>query len=158
MPDVSKLVRRTLANGLEVLLYPTFDAPVATFQVWYRVGSRDELPGITGASHWVEHMMFKGTETVGPGKVMLHVNQNGGELNAFTSYDFTAYHETLPADRIGMAIAIEADRMTNLVMAITMTVSAPSDERSAAKTDRLSAFDVDIARTLVSPKVDPLPS
>src|SRR3954466_12784538 len=116
MPDRSSLVQTVLPNGLEVLLYPSFDAPVASFQVWYRVGSRNERPGLTGASHWVEHMMFKGTEAVASGQLMLQVNQNGGELNAFTSYDFTAYHETLPADRIAMAVQLEADRMSNLLI------------------------------------------
>jgi zinc protease len=137
MPDVAKLVRRTLANGLDVLLYPTFDAPVATFQVWYRVGSRDELPGITGASHWVEHMMFKGTERIGPGQIMLQINENGGELNAFTSYDYTAYHETMPADRIGIAIAIEADRMTGLLIDPEETAS----ERTVILSERQGALN-----------------
>ena len=99
MADIQNLRRSTLGNGLEVLLYPSFDAPVASFWVFYRVGSRNELPGITGVSHWVEHMMFKGTPNVGSGELMLRVNRNGGELNAFTSYDYTAYHQTLPADR-----------------------------------------------------------
>jgi zinc protease len=101
---MNNLRRSTLSNGLEVLLYPSFDAPVASFWVFYRVGSRNETPGITGVSHWVEHMMFKGTSDVGPGELMLRVNQNGGEINAFTSYDYTAYHETLPADRVGLAV------------------------------------------------------
>ena len=116
MTDITNLRRTRLPNGLEVLLYPSFDAPVASFQVWYRVGSRNELPGITGVSHWVEHMMFKGTPSVPLGQVMVLVNQNGGELNAFTSFDFTAYHETLPADRVQMAVEIEADRMVNLLI------------------------------------------
>jgi zinc protease len=114
MADISNLRRTTLENGLDVLLYPSFDAPVASFWVFYRVGSRNELPGHTGVSHWVEHMMFKGTEKIGPGEIMQRVNRNGGELNAFTSYDYTAYHETLPADRIEIAIEIEADRMSGL--------------------------------------------
>src|SRR5215210_4567306 len=116
MTDRSKLKWAVLDNGLEVVLYPSFDAPVASFWVWYRVGSRNELPGRTGASHWVEHMMFKGTATVPAGELMIRVNQNGGEINAFTSYDFTAYHETLPADRIGLAVELEADRMAGLLI------------------------------------------
>jgi zinc protease len=104
MADISDLTRSTLDNGLEVLLYPGFDAPVAAFWVFYRVGSRNELPGHTGVSHWVEHMMFKGTEKLGLGEIMQRINRNGGEVNAFTSYDYTAYHETLPADRIEIAL------------------------------------------------------
>src|SRR5688572_30145466 len=116
MADIANLRRTTLDNGLEILLYPSFDAPVASFWVWYRVGSRNELPGQTGVTHWVEHMMFKGTPTVGIGELMLTVNSNGGELNAFTSYDYTAYHQTLPADRVQIAVQLEADRMVNLLM------------------------------------------
>jgi zinc protease len=116
MADISDLTRSTLDNGLEVLLYPGFDAPVAAFWVFYRVGSRNELPGHTGVSHWVEHMMFKGTEKLGLGEIMQRINRNGGEVNAFTSYDYTAYHETLPADRIEIALEIEADRMTGLLV------------------------------------------
>lgn len=137
MPDQTALKRATLVNGLEVILYPSFDAPVASFWVWYRVGSRNELPGITGVSHWVEHMMFKGTESVGPGELMLRVNQNGGEINAFTSYDFTAYHETLPADRIDMAVELEADRMANLLIDTEETES----ERTVILSERQGAFN-----------------
>lgn len=116
MTDIRNLRRTTVENGLEILLYPSFDAPVASFWVWYRVGSRNELPGQTGISHWVEHMMFKGTPKVGLGELMLTVNSNGGELNAFTSYDYTAYHQTLPADRVQIAVELESDRMTRLIM------------------------------------------
>ncbi len=137
MPDKSLMRRSTLANGLEIVLYPSFDAPVASFWVWYRVGSRNELPGHTGVSHWVEHMMFKGTPSVGLGELMLRVNQNGGEINAFTSYDFTAYHETLPADRIGMAVELEADRMVNLLIDEAETAS----ERTVILSERQGAFN-----------------
>ncbi|HQY31737.1 MAG TPA: pitrilysin family protein, partial [Thermomicrobiales bacterium] len=137
MPDVTRLAQTTLANGLAVLLYPSFDAPVASFQVWYRVGSRNEKPGLTGASHWVEHMMFKGTAQIAAGDVMLRINGNGGELNAFTSYDYTAYHETLPADRIGMAVEIEADRMTGLLI----DPEATESERTVILSERQGALN-----------------
>jgi len=135
--DIQNLRRSTLGNGLEVLLYPSFDAPVASFWVFYRVGSRNELPGITGVSHWVEHMMFKGTPNVGSGELMLRVNRNGGELNAFTSYDYTAYHQTLPADRIGLAVGLEADRMVNLLIDPAETES----ERTVILSERQGAFN-----------------
>src|SRR5574337_1179782 len=107
-------IREThLANGLMVLLKPVRTSPVATFWVWYRVGSRNEVPGITGASHWVEHMMFKGTPSLGKGEIMHLINRNGGVDNAFTWTDFTAYFETLPSDRIDLALRIESDRMVN---------------------------------------------
>ena len=137
MADIQNLRRSTLGNGLEVLLYPSFDAPVASFWVFYRVGSRNELPGITGVSHWVEHMMFKGTPNVGSGELMLRVNRNGGELNAFTSYDYTAYHQTLPADRIGLAVGLEADRMVNLLIDPAETES----ERTVILSERQGAFN-----------------
>lgn len=102
-----------LDNGLKVLLKPVRTAPVATFWVWYRVGSRNEVPGKTGISHWVEHMMFKGTPSLGKGEIMHLINRNGGVDNAFTSADYTAYFELLPSDRIDLALRIEADRMVN---------------------------------------------
>jgi zinc protease len=104
-----------LANGLQVLIRPLHSAPVATCWIWYRVGSRNELPGQTGISHWVEHMMFKGTVGFPKGSIMRLVNKNGGTLNGFTSQDFTAYFETLPADRLDLGLRIEADRMANSV-------------------------------------------
>ncbi len=96
-----------------VLLAPVRTAPVATFWLWYRVGSRNEAPGLTGISHWVEHMMFKGTPSLGKGEIMHLINRNGGVDNAFTWTDFTAYFETLPSDRIDLALRIESDRMVN---------------------------------------------
>jgi zinc protease len=110
MPEIREA---HLDNGLMVLLAPVHNAPVATFWVWYRVGSRNEVQGITGISHWCEHMMFKGTPTLGKGEIMHLINRNGGMDNAFTSADFTAYFESLPSDRIDLAIRIESDRMVN---------------------------------------------
>ncbi len=103
----------TLPNGLTVLTREMHHAPLATFWVWYRVGARNEVPGITGISHWVEHMLFKGTPTLAAGEIFRRVNSNGGTLNGFTWLDYTAYYETLPADRLDLALAIESDRMIN---------------------------------------------
>ncbi len=100
-------------NGLTVLTRELHNAPVATFWVWYRVGSRNEVLGITGASHWVEHMMFKGTEKLKKGDIFKQISQNGGVNNAFTWMDYTAYFETLPSDRLDLALQIESDRMVN---------------------------------------------
>ncbi|MGI8475964.1 MAG: M16 family metallopeptidase, partial [Thermomicrobiales bacterium] len=107
------ILNATLPNGLGVILRESHDAPVASFWVWYRVGSRHELPGLTGLSHWVEHMQFKGTASLGKGQIFSEVSRNGGMNNAMTSNDWTAYYETLPADRLELAIRIEADRMSN---------------------------------------------
>src|SRR3712207_3975140 len=103
----------TLPNGLTILTREMHSAPIATFWVWYGVGARNETPGITGISHWVEHMLFKATPQLGAGEIFRLVNKNGGTLNGFTSLDYTAYYETLPADRLDLAIKIEADRMVN---------------------------------------------
>jgi zinc protease len=114
MSDAPKptLVTR-LRNGLEVRLKEIHTAPLATCWVWYRVGSRNETPGKTGISHWVEHMQFKGTPSFPAGVLDRAISRNGGVWNAFTWLDWTAYLETLPADRIKMALELEADRMQN---------------------------------------------
>jgi zinc protease len=105
-----------LPNGLKVILLENHKAPLATFQVWYRVGSRNEAWGKTGLSHMLEHMMFKGTKKVGPEEFSRIIQENGGSENAFTSYDYTAYFENLSVDRVQVAIDLEADRMQNLML------------------------------------------
>jgi zinc protease len=107
------LTKTQLANGLTVLVREAHSAPVASFWVWYRVGSRNEHVGITGISHWVEHMLFKGTLTFPRGVADKAIAREGGTFNGFTWYDFTTYLATLPADRIELALRIEADRMAN---------------------------------------------
>src|SRR5215207_1682324 len=103
----------TLSNGLKVFLKEIHTAPIISSWLWYRVGSRNEVPGRTGISHWVEHMQFKGTPSIAKGAIFRDVSKNGGTLNALTSNDWTAYFETLPSDRLDLALQIEADRMTN---------------------------------------------
>jgi zinc protease len=109
-------MKTTLDNGLTVVLKEMHHAPVTSFWVWYRVGSRNEIPGITGISHWVEHMMFKESPQFPPGSLDRQVSREGGHFNAFTWIDFTAYHETMPSDRIDLALRLEADRMPNAIM------------------------------------------
>ncbi len=103
----------TLPNGMLVLTKEVHTAPVATCWIWYRVGARNEPGGLTGISHWVEHMLFKGTPTVPRGALDRIIARNGGTFNGFTWIDFTAYFETLPADRIELGLQIESDRMIN---------------------------------------------
>ncbi len=103
----------TLDNGLAIFLQEDHSAPLVSMWTWYRVGSRNEPPGLTGSSHWVEHMQFKGTPSLAKGQIFRDVSRHGGVLNAMTSHDWTAYYETLPADQIDLAITIEADRMVN---------------------------------------------
>jgi zinc protease len=105
--------KHTLPNGLKILLKEDHNAPIISHWVWYRVGSRNELPGKTGISHWVEHMLFKGTPRF-PAQVMdKAISREGGYWNAFTFLDWTAFFETMPADKIDLAIQLEADRMVN---------------------------------------------
>jgi zinc protease len=105
-----------LSNGMKVLLIEVPKAPVATVQVWYRVGSRNEVMGRAGLSHMLEHMMFKGTAKYPKGSFSRIVRKNGGIDNAFTSQDFTAYFENVAADRVGLALELEADRMQGLLL------------------------------------------
>jgi zinc protease len=104
-----------LSNGLTLLTREARVAPIASFWVWYRVGSRNEIPGITGISHWAEHMVFKGTPRFPKGETDKLVAMHGGTRNGFTWLDYTAYYETLPSEHIGLAVAIEADRMGSSV-------------------------------------------
>jgi zinc protease len=103
----------TLSNGLKVLLKEVHTAPIISSWLWYRVGSRDEVPGRTGVSHWVEHMQFKGTEQFPANILDKSISRDGGTWNAFTYMDWTAYFETMPANKIDLALRLEADRMSN---------------------------------------------
>jgi zinc protease len=105
-----------LDNGLKVLILEDHKAPTATFQIWYRVGSRDEQIGKTGLSHLLEHMMFKGTKKHGPKTFSQAIQRSGGNDNAFTTGEYTGYFELLASDRLALPIELEADRMQNLVL------------------------------------------
>jgi zinc protease len=105
-----------LPNGLRVLLAPDAKSPTASVWVWYRVGSKNEHPGITGASHWVEHMLFEGSPRYRKGEIDRAVISVGGELNAFTDTDFTAYFSTVPREHLGVPLDIESDRMTRALI------------------------------------------
>ena len=111
-----KLDRFTLPNGLRVVLAPDADSPTASVWVWYRVGSKNEHPGITGASHWVEHMLFQGSPRYGKGEIDRAVVGVGGVLNAFTDTDFTAYFSTVPRENLAVPLDIESDRMTRALI------------------------------------------
>ena len=124
--------KKILDNGLTILLKEMHHAPVTCFMVWYRVGSRNEIPGVTGISHWVEHMMFKGTPTFPDGTLDRLISREGGHWNAYTWVDFTAYYETMPAHKIDLAIQLEADRMCNTLM----TEAEVEAERSVIISER----------------------
>jgi zinc protease len=112
-PEMAILAYR-LDNGLTLLVLPDYQVPVVSVQVHYKVGSRHERPGITGISHLFEHLMFRGTETLGPEEFSRILQAKGGEINAFTTRDHTSYFENLPAEHLELALRLEADRLRNL--------------------------------------------
>ena len=109
----NSLTVATLSNGLKVFLKEIHTAPIISSWLWYRVGSRDEVQGRTGVSHWVEHMQFKGTPQFPANMLDKAISREGGAWNAMTYLDWTAYYETMPADKIDLALRLEADRMVN---------------------------------------------
>jgi zinc protease len=115
-PAADRVVATTLDNGLRVLLLEDHRSPIVSFQVWYRVGSRNEQRGATGIAHFLEHMMFKGTPTRGAKQFARLVEENGGQDNAFTSQDVTSYFVDIAADKLDLVIELEADRMQNLLL------------------------------------------
>jgi zinc protease len=104
----------TLDNGMEVVVIEDHRAPVVVHMVWYKAGSADEKPGVSGVAHFLEHLLFKGTENLDPGELSATVARNGGSDNAFTSYDYTAYFQRVAADRLELMMRMESDRMVNL--------------------------------------------
>ena len=109
-----RVKEQVLPNGLKILLLEDHKAPVAVYQIWYRVGSRNETVGHTGLSHLLEHLMFKGTDKVGPEEYSKIIQRNGGDTNAFTTQDYTTYFATIASDRIGVVNELEADRLAHL--------------------------------------------
>lgn len=107
----------TLDNGLQVVVIEDHRAPVVVQMLWYKVGSADEPRGKSGIAHFLEHLMFKGTDELGPGEFSEIVEAQGGNDNAFTSYDYTAYFQRVAADRLDLMMKMEADRMTDLQLA-----------------------------------------
>ena len=105
-----------LDNGLKVLLLEDHKSPAVTFQVWYRVGGRNEKDGKSGLAHFLEHMMFKGTPSTGPEEYSRIIAKNGGRSNAFTSSDMTVYFATMSREKIGIELDLEADRMANALL------------------------------------------
>lgn len=105
-----------LDNGLDVVVIEDHRAPVVVHMIWYRAGAADERPGVSGVAHFLEHLMFKGTETLAPGEFSRVVAANGGSDNAFTSWDFTAYFQRIAADRLDLVMGMEADRMRGLIL------------------------------------------
>ncbi len=105
-----------LDNGMQVVVIPNHRSPVVTHMVWYKVGSADEPPGKSGIAHFLEHLMFKGTPRFPEGAMTDIVAKNGGQQNAFTSWDYTGYYQNIAVDRLPLVMDMEADRMRNLIL------------------------------------------
>ena len=127
----------TLDNGLEVVVLTNRRAPIVMHMLWYKVGAADEPLGKSGIAHFLEHLMFKGTETLGPGEFSDIVARNGGQENAFTSYDYTGYFQTVAKDRLEIVMKYEADRMTNLKLIDEVVLP----ERDVVLEERSSRID-----------------
>ena len=112
----AEVAEHVLANGLRIFVKPDRRAPVVVSMLWYRVGSVDEHSGATGLAHVLEHMMFKGTPKVPAGEYAKQISQAGGRFNAFTSRDYTGYFQTLQKDQLEVALRLEADRMSNVIL------------------------------------------
>ena len=134
----------TLDNGMEVVVIPDHRAPVVTHMVWYRAGAADELPGESGIAHFLEHLMFKGTKDHPEGAFSKMINSVGGNENAFTSDDVTAYHQTVARQHLGEMMRFEADRMSNLVL----DEAAVATEREVILEERRSRIDNEPAAQL----------
>ncbi|MBB4286496.1 M16 family metallopeptidase [Roseospira goensis] len=134
----------TLDNGLQVVVVPNHRVPVVTHMVWYKVGAADEPPGKSGIAHLLEHLMFKGTETIPPGEFSKIIARNGGRDNAFTSSDFTGYYQNIARDRLDLVMEMEADRMANLRLAEDDVLT----ERSVVIEERLSRTENEPAALL----------
>ncbi len=127
----------TLENGMEVVVIPDHRAPVVTHMVWYKVGAADEAPGESGVAHFLEHLMFRGTDRLSDGEFSRIIARNGGRDNAFTSYDYTGYYQTVAVDKLDLMMGLEADRMVNLKIddAVVATERKVLVEERAQRTD-----------------------
>ena len=140
-----QIVSRTLANGMKVVVWPDRDIPNVAMYTWYRVGSRNERPGITGIAHYFEHMMFNGTKTRSPGEFDRVMEANGGANNAYTSSDVTVYQNWFPVTATELIFDLEADRMRQLDFDPRVVES----ERSVVFSERRSSVDNDNFGTLI---------
>ena len=129
----------TLNNGLHVLVIPDHRAPVVTQMIWYKAGAADEPPGASGIAHFLEHLMFKGTDQIPTGQFSKTIARNGGEDNAFTNHDVTAYFQRVSKDRLPLVMEMEADRMANL----RLTEDDVATERKVILEERRTRVDND---------------
>jgi len=137
VPGADAVVSRTLANGLEVVVWPDHDIPNVAMYTWFRAGGRNEYPGTTGIAHYFEHMMFNGTSTRKPGEFDRVMEANGGANNAYTSNDVTVYQDWFPKDALDVVLDLEADRMANL----DFDKDVVESERGVVYSERRSSVD-----------------
>ena len=140
-----QIVARTLPNGLKVVVWPDHDIPNVAMYTWYRVGSLNERPGITGLSHYFEHMMFNGTKTRAPGEFDRVMEASGGSNNAYTSSDVTVYQNWFPSSATQLIFDLEADRMRQ----IDFDPKVVESERGVVYSERRSSVDNDNFGTLL---------
>jgi zinc protease len=114
VPQEARVFQFALQNGLSVLVVPDHRAPIVTQMLWYRVGATDDPPGLSGLAHFFEHMMFRGTTSMSGDQFARAIARNGGEDNAFTTHDYTAFYEQIAKDRLRLVMGLDADRMVNL--------------------------------------------
>ena len=126
-----------LDNGLQVVVIPDHRAPIVTHMVWYKVGAADEMPGKSGIAHFLEHLMFKGTSDHPEGEFSKVIASVGGSENAFTTDDYTVYHQSVAKQHLGLMMEFEADRMANLVL----DDAAVLPERKVILEERRSRMD-----------------
>jgi zinc protease len=134
----------TLHNGIYVLVIPDHRAPVVTQMIWYKVGAADEPPGSSGIAHFLEHLMFKGTDRIATGQFSKTIARNGGKSNAFTNHDVTAYFQRVAKERLPLVMEMEADRMANL----RLTEEDVATERKVILEERRTRVDNDPGRIL----------
>lgn len=148
-PSTARVTEFMLDNGLKLIVQEDHRAPVAVVQTWYRVGSADEHDGITGVSHALEHMMFKGTDDLAPGEFSEIVAARGGQENAFTSADYTAYYQEWSADNVALSFQLEADRMRHLKLTeeeFSREIRVIAEERKLRTDDNPAAYAYEVMR------------
>jgi zinc protease len=160
--SLGETLERQLENGMKVIVKIDRRAPVVVSQIWYRVGASDEPVGLTGISHVLEHMMFKGSERYAPGEFSRIIAAHGGRENAFTGQDYTAYFQQLAADQLPIALALEADRMRNLTLPaeeFIKELNVVKEERRLRTEDKPTALTQEhfmAAAFMVSPYQNPI--
>ena len=145
VPGSEAIASKTLANGLKIIVWPDHDIPNANFYTFYKVGSRNEYPGITGLAHYFEHMMFNGTTRRAPGAFDREMEAAGGSNNASTSNDLTIYTDWFPSSALETIFDLEGDRMANLAFDPKVVES----ERGVVYSERRSSVDNDNFGTLL---------